>query len=138
MHLHKATHLIMKLQPLESISRANIGVVCGYSILAKGKGSPTLSISINADLVRKLKVKDRDPLRLDGDLIERMARLTPVTSPNNKATRKLWITKSGRGEWQIPYNGIITEAFPMVDSMTPLEGAEVTSDGLMFQLPPLA
>jgi hypothetical protein len=128
----------MTLKPLESISRANVGVVCGYSILYKGKGSPTLSISINADLVRKLKIRDRDPLRLDGDLTERMARLTPVTSSNSKATRKLVISKSGRGEWQIPYNGMIAEAFPAVKSMTPLNGAEVTSDGLLFQLPPLA
>lgn len=128
----------MTLKPLESISRANVGVICGYSILDKNKGTPTLCISINADLVRKLKTRDRDPLRLDGDLTARMARLTPVTSPNGKATRKLVISKSGRGEWQIPYSGLIVQAFPMVESMTPLTGAEVTSDGLMFELPPIA
>ena len=128
----------MTLKPLESISRANVGVICGYSILDKNKGTPTLCISINAELVRKLKTRDRDPLRLDGDLTERMARLTPVTSPNSKATRKLVISKSGRGEWQIPYSGMVVEAFPVVQSMTPLNGAEVTSDGLLFQLPPLA
>jgi hypothetical protein len=128
----------MKFQPLEANSRAVTGVVCGYSILNKGKGSPTLCISINADLMRKLKAKNHDPLRLDGDLTERMGRLTPVTSPHNKATRKICLSKSGRGEWQIPYSGMVVEAFPVVQSMTPLNGAEVTSDGLLFQLPPLA
>jgi hypothetical protein len=128
----------MKFQPLEANSRTILGVVCGYSIINKSKRTLTLCISINAELTRKLKVKNHDPLRLDGDLTQRMGRLTPVTSPHNKATRKICVSKSGRGEWHIPYSGMVVEAFPMVDGMTPLNGAEVTSDGLLFQLPPLA
>ena len=126
----------MKLIPLEPVGRAAAGVFLGYTLLGrKDKGAPTLSISIHPDLVRKLKVKKGEPLRLDGDLKARMAQLTLVASATNKAARRLHVSHSGRGDFSIPWSGLVKEAFPEVDGMTPLEGAQVTSDGLLFELP---
>lgn len=126
----------MKLIPLEPVGRAAAGVFLGYTLLnRKDNGTPTLSISIHPDLVRKLKVKKGDPLRLDGDLKAGMAQLTLVGSATNKAARRLNVAESGRGDFGIPWSGLVKEAFPEVEGMTPLEGAEVTSEGLLFQLP---
>jgi hypothetical protein len=125
----------MKLTPLEPTSRAAAGVFLGYSLLNKNKGTPTLCLSIHPDLVRKLKVKKGDPLRLDGDLKARMGQLTLVSAATSKAARRMNVSVSGRGDFCIPWSGLVKEAFPDVDGMTPLEGAEVTGDGLLFQLP---
>jgi hypothetical protein len=125
----------MKLTPLEPTSRAGAGVTLGYSLLGKGKGAPTLCLSIHPDLVRKLKVKKGDPLRLDGDLKARMGQLTLVQAATSKAARRINVVKSGRGEFCIPWSGLVKDAFPEVEGMTPLEGAEVTAEGLLFQLP---
>lgn len=125
----------MKFTPLEPTSRSGAGVTLGYSLLGKGKGTPTLCLSIHPDLVRKLKVKKGDPLRLDGDLKAGMGQLTLVTAATSKASRRINVADSGRGDFSIPWSGLVKEAFPEVDGMTPLEGAEVTSEGLLFQLP---
>ena len=127
----------MKLIPLEPVGRAAAGVFLGYTLLNRKEqgGTPTLCISIHPDLVRKLKVKKGDPLRLDGDLKARMGQLTLVAAATHKAARGIRLAASGRGEFCIPWSGLVKEAFPDVKHMTPLAGAEVTSEGLQFQLP---
>lgn len=128
----------MKLTPIEPTSRSTAGVLLGYSINNKDVASGTLKISIHPDLIRKMKVKDGDPLRLDGDLKERIAQLTLVAALQGKATRKVHVESSGRGTWCISYSGLVRKAFPSPDGMTLLLQPEVTSDGLQFQLPPLS
>jgi hypothetical protein len=122
----------MKLIPLEPTARSAAGVLLGYSLLNKGK---TLCISIHPDLVRKMKITNGAPLRLDGDLKEGVAQLTIMASMTGKATRRVHLSASGRGEWNIPYSGVIKEAFAVVNGMTPLTDVSTSTDGLMFALP---
>lgn len=125
----------MNLKPIEPISRSSAGVMLGYSLHNRDTASGTLVISIHPQLMRDLKLKDGDPLRLDGDLKERIGQLTKVAALNGKATRKVHVQESGRGQWAISYSGTVRTAFPNADTMTALNKPEVTSDGLQFELP---
>jgi len=125
----------MKLTPLEPTSRSTAGVLLGYALHNIDTASGTLVISIHPDLTRKMKIKEGDPLRLDGDLKEGIGQLTPVAGMVGKATRRVHVQASGRATWSISYSGAIREAFAKPDGMTALASPEVTSDGLQFQLP---
>lgn len=127
----------MKFIPLETSGRAANGCRCGYTVLScHGQNGRygTFRLSIHPELMRKLKVSRDSIWRLDGDLKAGMARLTPV-QVMGKAARKIRISATGRGDWSIPHSGLIGEAFPAVPTVTELSGVEVTSEGLLFELP---
>jgi len=129
----------MSFRPLKTGGKPGLGVQMGYTTHAqkgKNKGKCVmLAFSICDDLIRALKVKSGDYLRLDADTTAGMARLLPVGALG-ASSRVVHLNKSGRGEWAIPYTGEIKETFPHVLAMTPLGGAHVSSeDGLLFDLP---
>lgn len=127
----------MKFIPLETTGRAMCGCRCGYTILLqRGQNgrAGTFRLSIHPDLMRALKVQRDSIWRLDGDIKAGMARLTPVATLG-KAARRIRVSATGRGDWSIPHSGLVAEAFPKVTSVTELAGVEVTSDGLLFEIP---
>lgn len=129
----------MSFRPVKVSARAAVGVRMGYSTRrqkGKDKGNSVhLTFSICPDLVRALKAKEGDVLRLDLDMRAGMARLLPVGSLS-PAARRLHVESSGRGDWSISYNGDVAEAFPLVEGMTELIGPHVSSEeGLIFDLP---
>jgi len=129
----------MSFRPVKVSARAAIGVRMGYSThrqKGKNKGNCVhLAFSIHPDLVRALKAKDGDVLRLDLDMKAGMARLLPVGSLS-PAAKRLHVEVSGRGDWSISYNGEVAEAFPLVPGMTELSGAHVSAEeGLIYELP---
>lgn len=129
----------MSFKPVKVSARAAVGVRMGYSTHSqkgKNKGNAVhLAFSIHPDLIRALKAKGGDVLRLDLDMAAGMARLLPVGSLS-PAAKRLHVECSGRGDWSISYNGEVAEAFPVVSGMTELSGPHVSSeDGLIFELP---
>ena len=129
----------MSFRPVKVSARAAVGVRMGYSThRQKGETKKTavyLAFSIHPDLVRALKAKEGDVLRLDLDMKAGMARLLPVGSLS-PAAKRLHLGTSGRGDWSISHNGEVAEAFPLVAGMTELSGPHVsTEDGLIFELP---
>ncbi|MGV3664268.1 MAG: hypothetical protein ACO1TE_29115 [Prosthecobacter sp.] len=124
----------MNFTPLESLGRGTSGAELGYSILGLKKKKPVLMISISPPLVRKLKIKDGDILRLDADRKAGMGRLLPVTN-GGKAARKVGVATSGRASWKVACTGEVAEVFPVVDGVTELTSPDVGSDGLLFELP---
>lgn len=129
----------MSFRPVKVSARAAVGVRMGYSThrqKGKNKGNGVhLAFSIHPDLVRALKAKEGDVLRLDLDTGAGLARLLPVGSLS-PAAKRLHLEVSGRGDWSISHNGEVAEAFPLVAGMTELSGAHVSSeDGLIFDLP---
>lgn len=128
----------MAFTPLQTQGRTSGGVNMGYAIRktkSDGKTTSMLEISISPELVRELKAKTGDLLRIDADKDRGIARLLAVGTLG-KSSRKLHLAESGRGYWAIPYSGAVAEAFPPTDGMTPITGAHVSSDdGLVFELP---
>lgn len=128
----------MNFKPVTTNVRAITGSKLGYAVRAntgsKPNTSSTLEISIHPDLIKRLKVKDREPLRMDADMAEGYARLTPVAGLG-KSARKVIISKSSRGLWSIPYSGEIAEIFPHSKFMTELEEPECSQDGIVFKIP---
>jgi RNA polymerase sigma factor (sigma-70 family) len=109
----------------------------GYMVSHKAdEKNGVLRVAVCAALVKALGVKHGDLLRLDGDLKAGKAQLTrlPIPKPG-KATRKIAIANTGRGEWRIPYTGQIAAVFPKVKNTTALGGAVLTQAGLLFDLP---
>lgn len=129
----------MSFKPLKPGGRPGLGVRMGYTTHAqkgKNKGKCVmLAFSICDDLIRALKVKSGDYLRLDADTTTGMARLLPVGALG-VSSRVVHVTASGRGDWSIPYTGEIKDTFPLVPNMTSLNGAHVSAEeGLLFELP---
>lgn len=128
----------MNFKPVTTNARTCTGSKLGYAVRANSgsssKTSYTLEISIHPDLIKRLKVKDREPLRLDADTVEGYARLTPVAGLG-KSARKVILSKSSRGLWSIPYSGEIAEIFPHSKLMTELEEPECSQDGIVFKIP---
>lgn len=126
----------MKLIPLEPTGRAALGCRCGYAVRTGTRKSRcgALFISIHPDLIRKLGWKRDQIVRLDGDLKEGVARLTPV-AVLSRAARKMKLTSTGRGAWEIPWSSLVAEAFPRTTSMVELGNPDVSSEGLLFELP---
>lgn len=95
----------MSFKPLQTQTRAHSGVTLGYSTrLTKGGNkntkTRTLEFSISPELVQQLKLKDGDILRIDADADQGLGRLLPV-QVLNKASRKVFLSSTGRGAWQI-------------------------------------
>lgn len=130
----------MSFKPLQTQTRAHSGVTLGYSTrLTKGGNkntkTRTLEFSISPELVQQLKLKDGDILRIDADADQGLGRLLPV-QVLNKASRKVFLSSTGRGAWQIPWSGDVVPFFPEAVTMTQLTGAHVSADqGLLFDLP---
>lgn len=130
----------MSFKPLQTQTRAHSGVTLGYATrltkgLNKNPKSRMLEFSISPQLVQQLKLKDGDILRLDADADQGLGRLLPV-QVLNKASRKVFLSNTGRGAWQIPWSGEVVPFFPEAETMLELTGAHVSADqGLLFDLP---
>jgi len=109
----------------------------GYMVsLPKGEKNGVLRVYLCAEMVKDMKLKHGDLLRLDGAVEARKGRLTQGTwSKPGRAIRKLGVRPTGRGEWRIPYTGAIKDAFPLMREITELKGVVVTKEGVEFELP---
>lgn len=127
----------MNFKPLEPNGRMMPGAQLGFTVHMNSKNSEhgSLGISIHSDVMRKMKWKADEWLRLDADMKAGMGRLVAVMG-KSKAARQVKATTSGRGFWMLPWSGAVKDAFPLPDGMTELEIADMSSsDGLIFNLP---
>ena len=132
----------MSFKPLQTQARVHSGVTLGYATRrtkASDKSkSVMLEFSIGPEMTRALKLKQGDILRLDADEAQGLGRLLPVQTLG-KASRKVHLSATGRGLWQIPWSGDVVPFFPRADQVTTLLGAHVSADeGLLFELPKAA
>lgn len=126
-------------EPLEEAGSGMAGL-CYCVRQNAGESFGTLRLSISPELVSRLGVKSGELLRLDGDLGARKARLVKVSGAvpyarTDKATKRVRLAGTGRGDWRISYTGKIGLAFPLAHKRTKLEGVEVTAAGMVFELP---
>lgn len=110
------------------------GIPFGYAVrTSKGK-APTLEIVISPDLLRRLKWKNSEPLKLQ--MAGKQFRLAQMATPS-RSTRPLAINDTGRGYFRIPANGEVAEKFTRGPvPMTALVFIEATTEHLVFELPP--
>lgn len=109
------------------------GVPFGYAVRSSKGKAPTLEIVIGPDLLRRLKWKDREALKLQ--MSGQQFRLVPMAT-RTSATRPLSINASGRGYFHIPANGEVAEKFTRNPvPMTALVFVEATTEHLVFELP---
>lgn len=110
------------------------GIPLGYAVRYGNGKSPTLEIVIGPDHLRRLKWKNREPLKLQ--MAGKQLRLVQMAT-HTRATRPLAINDTGRGYFRIPANGEVAEKFTRGPvPMTALVFVEATTEHLVFELPP--
>lgn len=131
----------MAWETLVPDGRSSVGVAFGYAVRLQTGGKqaderrwPTLSFVLSAAVVRAAKLQAGEWLRIDVDRKARKGRLTRLAQPS-KAGRKLHVSESGRSDVVWPCSGPLAELFGSdAVGVTPL-AYEVTSEGIVFDLP---
>lgn len=127
----------MSFKPIQVVGRQGLGVRLGYRVkTVKTNGYTKLRISICAEHLQRMGVRDGDYVRLDVDATTGQSRLVLVRGAM-KAARRLRVSSgsTGRGLYEMPWTGEVPTFFPAVPEMTELVLCEVKSEELVFELP---
>ena len=126
---------IMAWKDLKPLTRAIVGVNCGYAIRPVSKsGGGTVEIVLSPDILRRCGWKDGSWLKLQSDG-KNTVRLV-IVAGQSKTSRKLHIASTGRGSWHIPATGDIADVFGSAKKeMTALTLIEATSEHVVLELP---
>lgn len=121
----------MSWKALAPAGRSCAGSEVAFAIRASKGDVVRLCISIRPDVLRKLQVQDREPMRLESD-----GKLCRLIRAAGKLSKPVRLNKSGRATWECSCTGQVAELWTQnACSMTPLPLVEISTEHVVFELP---